>query len=152
MKVNESGGPASTMPLRTLRQRPELQKFVNYTIKNGLTLVKQAGSVPISSSTYRLVESKLHQKVSGTAFGGDIPVGLTTSQALQAGAAAGALREDLFHRLVRLHHLSHLSHPLRLFRSFRFDRLVRLPLLVQPDRSALLVQQDQPPLFHPSVL
>lgn len=68
---------------KALRQRPELQKFVNYTIKNGLTLVKQAGSVPISSSTYRLVESKLHQKVSGTAFGGDIPVGLTTSQALQ---------------------------------------------------------------------
>jgi len=68
---------------KALKQRPELQKFVNYTIDNGLTLVKQAGSVPIPSSTYRLVESKLHQKVTGTAFGGDIPVGLTTSQALQ---------------------------------------------------------------------
>ena len=45
--------------------------------------MKQAGSVPIPSSTYRLVESKLYQNVSGTAFGGDIPVGLTTSQALQ---------------------------------------------------------------------
>ena len=68
---------------KALKQRPELQKFVTYTIKNGLTLVKQAGSVPIPSSTYRLVESKLYQNVSGTAFGGDIPVGLTTSQALQ---------------------------------------------------------------------
>jgi phosphate transport system substrate-binding protein len=35
------------------------------------------------SSTYRLVESKLYRHVLGTAFGGDLPVGLTTGQALQ---------------------------------------------------------------------
>ena len=35
------------------------------------------------SSTYRLVESKLYRHVLGSAFGGDLPVGLTTGQALQ---------------------------------------------------------------------
>ena len=65
------------------RQRPELQKFVTYAIQNGLNLVKQAGYIPMPSSTYMLVESKLYRHVSGTAFGGDLPVGLTTGQALQ---------------------------------------------------------------------
>ena len=68
---------------RALRQRPELQKFVTYAIQNGLNLVKQAGYIPMPSSTYMLVESKLYRHVSGTAFGGDLPVGLTTGQALQ---------------------------------------------------------------------
>jgi phosphate transport system substrate-binding protein len=68
---------------RALRQRPELQKFVTYAIQNGLNLVKQAGYIPMPSSTYMLVESKLYRHVSGTAFAGDLPVGLTTGQALQ---------------------------------------------------------------------
>ncbi len=68
---------------RVLRRRPELRKFVTYTIANGLKLVKQAGYIPMPSSTYRLVESKLYRHVLGTAFGGDLPVGLTTGQALQ---------------------------------------------------------------------
>ena len=68
---------------RALRQRTELQKFVTYAIQNGLNLVKQAGYIPMPSSTYMLVESKLYRHVSGTAFGGDLPVGLTTSQSLQ---------------------------------------------------------------------
>jgi phosphate transport system substrate-binding protein len=68
---------------RALRQRPELQKFVTYVIQNGLSLVKRAGYIPMPSSTYMLVESKLYRHVSGTAFGGDLPVGLTTGQALQ---------------------------------------------------------------------
>jgi phosphate transport system substrate-binding protein len=68
---------------RALRQRPELQKFVTYVVQNGLRLVKQAGYIPMPSSTYMLVESKLYRHVTGTAFGGDLPVGLTTGQALQ---------------------------------------------------------------------
>ena len=68
---------------RALRQRPELQKFVTYVVQNGLSLVKQAGYIPMPSSTYMLVESKLYRHVTGTAFGGDLPVGLTTGQALQ---------------------------------------------------------------------
>jgi len=52
-------------------------------IQNGLSLVKRAGYIPMPSSTYMLVESKLYRHVGGTAFGGDLPVGLTTGQALQ---------------------------------------------------------------------
>jgi len=52
-------------------------------VQNGLRLVKQAGYIPMPSSTYRLVESKLYRHALGTAFGGDLPVGLTTGQALQ---------------------------------------------------------------------
>lgn len=68
---------------QALRNQPELRKFVAYTMQNGLKLVKQAGYIPMPSSTYRLVESKLYLHVLGTAFGGDLPVGLSTSQALQ---------------------------------------------------------------------
>ena len=68
---------------QALRSQPELRKFVTYTIQNGLKLVKQAGYIPMPSSTYRLVESKLYRHVLGSAFGGDLPVGLTTGQALQ---------------------------------------------------------------------
>ena len=68
---------------QALRSQPELRKFVAYTMQNGLKLVKQAGYIPMPSSTYRLVESKLYRHVLGTAFGGDLPVGLTTGQALQ---------------------------------------------------------------------
>ena len=68
---------------QALRSQPELRKFVTYTMQNGLKLVKQAGYIPMPSSTYRLVESKLYRHVLGTSFGGDLPVGLTTGQALQ---------------------------------------------------------------------
>lgn len=68
---------------KVLRQRPELQKFVMYTVSNGLNLVKQAGYIPMPPSTYLLVESKLYRHVTGTAFGGSLPVGLTTGQALR---------------------------------------------------------------------
>ena len=68
---------------QALRSQPELRKFVAYTIQNGLKLVKQVGYIPLSASTYRLVETKLYRHVLGTAFGGDLPVGLSTGQALQ---------------------------------------------------------------------
>jgi phosphate transport system substrate-binding protein len=68
---------------QALRSQPELRKFIAFTMQNGLKLVKQAGYIPMPSSTYRLVESKLYLQVLGSAFGGDLPVGLTTGQALQ---------------------------------------------------------------------
>ena len=68
---------------KALRNQPELRKFVAYTIQNGLKLVKQVGYIPLAASTYNLVETKLYRHVLGTAFGGDLPVGLSTGQALQ---------------------------------------------------------------------
>jgi phosphate transport system substrate-binding protein len=73
---------------RQLRDRPELRRFVTFTLQNGLQLVKQAGFIPLPPDTYRLVETKLYRHVLGTAFGGDLPVGLSISQTLQRSLEA----------------------------------------------------------------
>jgi phosphate transport system substrate-binding protein len=46
-------------------------------------LAQGAGSIPLPASTYRLVESKLFRRVTGTSFGGDLPVGLSIGEALR---------------------------------------------------------------------
>jgi phosphate transport system substrate-binding protein len=73
---------------RQLRDRTELRRFVTFTLQNGLQLVKQAGAIPLPPDTYRLVETKLYRHVLGTAFGGDLPVGLSISQTLQRSLEA----------------------------------------------------------------
>jgi phosphate transport system substrate-binding protein len=73
---------------RQLRERPELRRFVTFTLQNGLQLVKQAGTIPLPPDTYRLVETKLYRHVLGSAFGGDLPVGLSISQTLQRSLEA----------------------------------------------------------------
>lgn len=73
---------------RQLLSRAELRRFVTFTLRNGLHLVKQAGTIPLPPDTYRLVETKLYRHVLGTAFGGDLPVGLSISQALQRSLEA----------------------------------------------------------------
>jgi len=62
---------------------PELQKFITFTIRNGLRIVAKAGDIPLPASTYRLVESKLYKRVLGSAFAGDLPVGLSIGEALR---------------------------------------------------------------------
>jgi phosphate transport system substrate-binding protein len=68
---------------RSLRQRPEVRRFVTHTVQRGLRYVDAAGAISLPPSTYRLVESKLWRHVLGTSFGGDLPVGLTIGQALR---------------------------------------------------------------------
>ena len=51
------------------------RRFLSWTLRNGLRLTQEVGLIPLPSSTYRLVESKLYRHVLGTAFGGDLPVG-----------------------------------------------------------------------------
>jgi phosphate transport system substrate-binding protein len=48
-----------------------------------LRLVGKAGDVPLPASTYQLVESKLYKRVTGSAFSGDLPVGLSIGEALR---------------------------------------------------------------------
>jgi phosphate transport system substrate-binding protein len=62
---------------------PELQKFITFTIRNGLRIVAKAGDIPLPASTYRLVEAKLYKRVLGSAFAGDLPVGLSIGEALR---------------------------------------------------------------------
>jgi phosphate transport system substrate-binding protein len=68
---------------RELRQRADVRGFITHTVRNGLQLVDKAGYIPLPASTYRIVESKLYRHVLGTAFGGDLPVGLPVGEALR---------------------------------------------------------------------
>lgn len=65
-----------------MESNPSLRSFISHTITNAAKLVGEEGSVPLSDSQYRLVQNKLFRHVLGTAFGGDLPVGLTLGQIL----------------------------------------------------------------------
>ncbi len=68
---------------KALSTRPEVQKFSTFTVLNGLGLVQKAGDIPLPASTYRLVESKLYKRITGSSFSGDLPVGLSIGEALR---------------------------------------------------------------------
>ena len=68
---------------RALRKNNAFRNFVQFYMRNIEQLVKQAKYIPLKTTTYRLVDSKLYRHILGTSFGGDIPVGLTISQVLQ---------------------------------------------------------------------
>jgi phosphate transport system substrate-binding protein len=70
---------------------PELRKLTALTLRNGLGYAKKAGSIPLPASTYLLVESKLYKRITGSAFSGDLPVGLTIGEALRRSFDAGKL-------------------------------------------------------------
>ena len=65
-----------------LQERPELQRFVTAFVRQGRRTGKAAGAIPLTESTYLLVETKLYRHVLGSSFSGDLPVGLTVGQAL----------------------------------------------------------------------
>jgi len=67
---------------RMVREQDDLRRFVTFYLQRGPQFVKQARFIPLEDSTYRLVETKFYRHVLGTSFGGDLPVGLTISQAL----------------------------------------------------------------------
>ena len=68
---------------QALNNRPEVRNFTSFLIKNSPTLVAKANFIPFPDSTIRLVETKIYRRVLGTSFGGELPVGLTISNALQ---------------------------------------------------------------------
>lgn len=76
---------------KAMARKPELQKFTSFTVRNGLRLVEAAGDIPLPASTYRLVESKLYKQVTGSAFSGDLPVGLSIGEALRRSFDANKL-------------------------------------------------------------
>ncbi|MFZ4564963.1 MAG: PstS family phosphate ABC transporter substrate-binding protein [Prochlorococcaceae cyanobacterium] len=61
---------------------PLLRAFVNHTFTNAPQIVAKEGSVPLSNRQYDLVKTKLLRQVSGSAFSGDLPVGMTLGQLL----------------------------------------------------------------------
>ena len=70
---------------------PDVQKFTTFTLRIGLRLATKAGAIPLPASTYRLVESKLYKQITGSSFGGDLPVGLSIGEALRRSFDAGKL-------------------------------------------------------------
>lgn len=61
---------------------PTLRNFIQFYLNNAADLVGKEGSVPLSESQMRLVQNKLFRHVLGTAFAGELPVGLTLGQLL----------------------------------------------------------------------
>jgi phosphate transport system substrate-binding protein len=76
---------------KALTGRPNLQKFTTFTVSNGLRLVGKTGDIPLPASTYQLVESKLYKRITGSAFAGDLPVGLSIGEALRRSFDANKL-------------------------------------------------------------
>jgi phosphate transport system substrate-binding protein len=46
-------------------------------------VAERSGVIPLPDSTYRLVAAKLYRNIAGSAFDGNLPVGLTVGQILQ---------------------------------------------------------------------
>lgn len=68
---------------KALAERGDVQKFTTFFVRNGLGLVEKAGDIPLPPSTYQLVESKLYKRIQGSAFSGDLPIGLSIGEALR---------------------------------------------------------------------
>jgi phosphate transport system substrate-binding protein len=67
---------------RALQQQPAIRAFISKTIEAGGQIARQAGMIPLPPSTYRLVTAKLYRNVLGSAYAGNLPVGLTVGQTL----------------------------------------------------------------------
>ena len=66
-----------------LRDRPEVRRFITFTVQGGLRFSERAGVIPLPPATYRVVESKLYRHLIGTSFGGDLPIGLSINEAIR---------------------------------------------------------------------
>lgn len=84
---NESYQPLSRpmflyVNARQMGAKAQLRNFVGYLLRNAPGIVEKVGSVPLSDVQYLLVESKLFRQVQGSAFAGDLPIGLTLGELL----------------------------------------------------------------------
>ncbi|MDM7954019.1 MAG: PstS family phosphate ABC transporter substrate-binding protein [Cyanobium sp. CZS 25K] len=68
---------------KDLRARPEVRRFITFTVQRGLRFTEKSGAIPLPPDTYRVVESKLYRHLIGTSFGGDLPIGLSINEAIR---------------------------------------------------------------------
>ena len=64
--------------------RPEVQKFVEFYLKNAEQLVREVNYVPLGEQIYSLVSDRYAKKTTGSAFAGKNTVGVTLDQLLAA--------------------------------------------------------------------
>lgn len=62
-------------------ERPEVQAFVDYFLKEGPWLIDQVGAIQLGDKAYETVRQRLAKRVTGTVFQ-DAPIGLTIDQLL----------------------------------------------------------------------
>ncbi|MFM9047455.1 MAG: substrate-binding domain-containing protein, partial [Cyanobium sp.] len=84
---NESYQPLSRpmfiyVNARQMAAKAPLRNFVGYMLRNASEIVEKEGSVPLSDMQYLMVENKLFRHVQGSAFAGDLPIGLTLGELL----------------------------------------------------------------------
>jgi phosphate transport system substrate-binding protein len=77
-----------------LKREPEVRNFIRFSLERGGRIAREAGVVPLQDATYRLVLSKLYRQVLGSAFAGDLPVGLSVGQTL--GRSFDALKKPQY--------------------------------------------------------
>ena len=65
-------------------ERPEVQKFVDFYLKNADKLATEVGYVPLGPEIYALVNDRYLKKTPGSAFTGKHTVGVTLDQLLAA--------------------------------------------------------------------
>lgn len=66
-----------------MQRQPEIRSFITFSLERGGRIAREAGVIPLQDATYRLVLSKLYRQVLGSAFAGDLPIGLTVGQTLE---------------------------------------------------------------------
>ena len=62
-------------------ERPEVQAFVDYFLKEGPWLIDQVGAIQLGDKAYETVRLRFEKRVTGTVFQ-DAPIGLTIDQLL----------------------------------------------------------------------
>jgi len=68
---------------QALKSNPAIRAMVTNTLDRGVQIAEKAGVIPLKDSTYRLVTNKLYRNVLGSAFAGQLPIGLTVGQVLE---------------------------------------------------------------------
>jgi phosphate transport system substrate-binding protein len=68
-------------------ERAEVRDFVRFTLANGARLAARANYAPLSEATYRLGLDHLNRRTVGTAWAGNVPIGLTSEELLRRQAA-----------------------------------------------------------------
>jgi len=69
---------------RKSAERPEVQKFIDFYMKNGKTLSKEVGYVALPDKAYELLLRRFEKRVTGSAFGGQgSQVGVKIEELLQ---------------------------------------------------------------------
>jgi phosphate transport system substrate-binding protein len=68
---------------QALKSNPVIRSMVTNTLDRGVKIAEKAGVIPLKDSTYRLVTNKLYRNVLGSAFAGQLPIGLTVGQVLE---------------------------------------------------------------------